>query len=109
TAAMTTLVDRADEDQPWVSAATAAAHDHVYVSHNNFNTQPHTATIELSPNARTAPAPAGFAPHAVEHRDTVGQDGPPVRNAVHASGVIYGAFERWVTVVNQTATATDVA
>jgi hypothetical protein len=109
TATMTTLVDRADEDQPWVSAATVAAHDHVYVGHNNFNTAPRTATLELAPNARTKPAPAGFTPHVVEHRDTAGQDGPPVRNAVHSSGVIYGAYQRWVTVINQTATATDVA
>ena len=108
TAAMTTLVDRAQEDQPWVTAATDGGHDHVFVSHNNFNTSPHTATVELSGNARTAPQPAGFAPHAVEQRDTAGQDGPPVRTALHPSGVVYGAFHRWFKIVNDTQTFVDV-
>jgi hypothetical protein len=107
TATMTALVNRPSEDQPWLTAATKAGRDHVFVSHNNFNSQPKTATIELSQNARTAPPPAGFAPHVVERRTTVGQDGPPVRTAVHPSGVVYGAFHRWVTVVKQTATAFD--
>jgi hypothetical protein len=108
TTPMTTLVDRAEEDQPWVSAATAAGHDHVYVSHNNFNTAPKTATIELSPNARTKAKPAEFAPHAVEQRSTADQDGPSVRTAVHPSGVVYGAFLRWVEIVKETANATDL-
>ena len=53
-------------------------------------------------------APAGFKPHVVERRDTLGQDGPPVRTAVHASGVVYAAFHRWVTLVKQSATSIDV-
>jgi hypothetical protein len=108
TAAMTTLVDRPDEDQPWVTAATDGGHDHVFVSHNNFNTAPKTATIELSGNARTGAAPAGFAPHVVEHRATAQQDGPSVRTAVHPSGVVYGAYLRWEKVIKQTATALDL-
>jgi hypothetical protein len=106
--AMTKLVDRADEDQPWVTAATAAGHDHVFVSHNNFNSAPKTATVELSGDARTKPKPAGFKARVVERRNTLGQDGPPVRTAVHPGGVVYGAFHRWVKVVKQTATSIDV-
>ncbi|HEY7075278.1 MAG TPA: hypothetical protein VH418_07905 [Solirubrobacteraceae bacterium] len=108
TAPMTTLVDRPDEDQPWVTAATDGGHDHVFVSHNNFNSQPKTATIELSANARTGAAPAGFKPHVVEHRATAQQDAPSVRTAVHGSGVVYGAYLRWVKVIKQTATALDL-
>ena len=104
---MKTLVDRPNEDQPWVTATTAAGHDHVFVSHNDFNSQPKTATVELSRDARTKPQPAGFAPHVVERRDTLGQDGPSVRTAVHPGGVVYGAFHRWVKAVKETATATD--
>lgn len=105
---MKTLVDRANEDQPWVTATTVAGHDHVFVSHNDFNSQPATATIELSANARTAGGKAGFKPHVAEHRTTLGQDGPPVRTAVHPDGVVYGAFHRWVKVVRETQTAFDV-
>ena len=96
---MTLLVDRADEDQPWVTAATAGAgagRDRVYVGHNNFNTSPKTATVEVSRDARTAPAPAGFAAQALERRTNVGQDGPPIRTAVHHDGTVYAAFHRWV-------------
>ena len=49
------------------------------------------------PDAATAAAPAGFAPHQVERRATVGQDGPPVRVALHRDGTVYAAFQRWVT------------
>jgi hypothetical protein len=100
-APMTVLVDRPDEDQPWVSAATAttaagADQDRVFIGHNDFNTAPATASVELSQNARAAPAPGGFASHVIERRATTGQDGPPVRTAVHPSGVVYAAFQRWV-------------
>jgi hypothetical protein len=99
--AMTLLVDRPDEDQPWVSAATAktsagADRDRVFIGHNNFNTAPKTASVEVSQNARTAPPVAGFAARSVEKRITVGQDGPPVRTAVHPDGTVYAAFQRWV-------------
>ncbi len=108
TATMKKLVERPDEDQPWVTAITTANHDHVYVSHNNFNTLPRTATVELSMNARTAPAPAGFTPRVIERRDTLGQDGPPVRTAVHPSGVVYAAAHRWREVVRQTSSSADI-
>jgi hypothetical protein len=106
--AMTKLVDRPNEDQPWVSAATSAGRDHVFVSHNDFNSSPKTATVELSRDARTKPKPAAFKPHVVERRNTLGQDGPPVRTAVGPGGTVYGAFHRWVKVVKQTATSVDV-
>ena len=101
---MTLLESRANEDQPWTTAVTAAVgggtQDRVYVGNNDFN-QPAgaTATVDLSTNAATAPALAGFAPHGIEHRTTAGQDGPPIRLAAHASGIIYAAFERWDSTV----------
>lgn len=105
---MTALIDRPNEDQPWVTAQTDTGKDHVFVSHNDFNASPKTATVELSPDARTAQAPAGFKRHVVERRSTLGQDGPPVRTAVHPSGVVYAAFHRWRNVVKETFTSIDV-
>jgi hypothetical protein len=99
TTPMKLMDDRPDEDQPWVSAATAgtgAGKDRVYIGHNNFNTSPKTASVELSRDARTAPAPAGFASRVVERRSNAGQDGPPIRTAVHPDGTVYAAFQRWV-------------
>jgi hypothetical protein len=96
---MTLLVERPDEDQPWVSAATAgtgAGSDRVYIGHNNFHASPDTASVELSRNARTAPRPAGFASRVVERRTNAGQDGPPIRTAVHPDGTVYAGFQRWV-------------
>jgi hypothetical protein len=109
---MTKLVDRPGEDQPWVSAATVpngpdAGQDRVFIGHNNFNTRPRTATVECSLDARTAAVPAGFAPRRVERRQTAGQDGPPIRTAVHSDGTVYAAFQRWGQVVQSTKTFTD--
>jgi hypothetical protein len=109
---MTTLVNRPGEDQPWVSVATVeggpgAGQDRVFIGHNDFNAQPRTASVESSLDARTAPAPAGFTPKRLERRQTVGQDGPPIRTAVHADGTVYAAFHRWSQVVASTTTFTD--
>jgi hypothetical protein len=98
---MTVLVDRAREDQPWVTALTARPgggvdQDLVFIGHNDFNTRPATASVEFSRDARTAEAPAGFATRSVERRATLGQDGPPVRTAAHPDGTVYVAFQRWV-------------
>lgn len=92
---MTTLVTRSNEDQPWVVAA-GAGQDRVYVGNNDFN-QPsgQTATVDLSQNAATAAPPAGFSPVGIEKGTTTGQDGPPVRMAVHTDGTVYVAFQRW--------------
>jgi len=102
TSPMTILVDRANEDQPWVSAATVpggagGGDDRVYIGHNDFNASPRTASVELSTDARTAGQPAGFGTHGVERRGTAGQDGPPTRTAVHPDGTVYACFQRWVT------------
>ena len=101
---MTVLIDRPNEDQPWVTALTARAGgnvdlDQVYIGHNDFNVQPRTASVELSRDARNGPAPGGFATLSVETRQTVGQDGPPVRTAAHPDGTVYVAFQRWVDVL----------
>jgi hypothetical protein len=109
TSPMTVLVDRAHEDQPWTTAMTApSGADRVFMGHNDFNTQPHTASVEVSQNARTGAPPAGFATHVVERRATVGQDGPPVRTAVHSDGTVYAAFQRWAKLIADLATYTDV-
>jgi hypothetical protein len=102
TTPLTVLVDRTSEDQPWVVAGSVVvsgtSRDRVFVGNNDFN-QPsgHTATVDVSADAATAPAPAGFAPHSVEHRATSPQDGPPVRIALHPSGVVYAAHQRWTS------------
>jgi hypothetical protein len=109
TATMTVLVDRASEDQPWVVAGSVVVGgtsvDRVFVGNEDGN-QPNgrTATVDVSQDAGTAPAPAGFTPIQLEHRATVvlpglgrGKDGPPIRTAIHPSGIIYAAFQRWAS------------
>ncbi len=102
TTPMTVLVDRASEDQPWVVAGSATvaggSQDRVFVGNNNFN-QPdgRTATVDVSQNAAAAPPPAGFSPVQIERRATAGQDGPPIRLALHPDGVVYAVLQRWVT------------
>ncbi|MEU5432164.1 hypothetical protein AB0G73_02175 [Streptomyces sp. NPDC020719] len=99
TAPMDILVSRDAEDQPWVVAgsvgANGASHDRVYVGNNNTGPSEKTATVDVSGNARTAAAPAGFASVPIERRGTAGQDGPPIRIALHPGGTVYAAFESW--------------
>jgi hypothetical protein len=98
---MTTLLDRGNEDQPWVTAGTVVGgtgigNDRVYVGHNDFNAPSgRTATSETSLDAATAPAPAGLTSIRLDPRSTCGQDGPSIRPAVHLDGTIYAAYFRW--------------
>jgi hypothetical protein len=101
TTAMDVLIDRTNIDQPYVAAATVSGgagfgEDRVYVGHNDFGASSgKTATVELSTNAATAPAPAGFTARRIEPRTTNGQDLPPIRPVVHLDGTIYAAYYGW--------------
>jgi hypothetical protein len=99
---MTLIVNRGGasgrKDQPWVTAATVPSgadfgKDRVYVTYNNLDVAPQTATVDLSLDGASAP-PAGFTATVVESRTTSGQDSPAVRTAIHPSGVVYVAFLR---------------
>jgi hypothetical protein len=107
---MDVLVTRDSEDQPWVEAATAAAQDRVFVGNNNLGvgTSPRrTASVDLSQNAATAPAPAGFSTTVIEARSTgtANQDGPPIRTAHHSSGRVYAVFYAWTASSGSTKTS----
>ncbi|MCG0063815.1 MULTISPECIES: hypothetical protein [Streptomyces] len=98
-APMELLVSRDRADQPWVEAGSVrvdgSARDRVYVSNNDLGRLPRSAAVDVSGNARTAPAPAGFRRTVVERRTPSGQDGPPVRTALHPDGTVYAVFESW--------------
>jgi CARDB len=105
-AAMTVLADRPSVDQPYVQATTEAGSDRLYVGLNDFAAPAgRTATIDESFNA-DAPVPL-FTSARIEQRATSGQDGPPIRPAVHADGTIYGVFYGW-RAFNGTMATTDV-
>jgi hypothetical protein len=119
--AMTVLVDRANDDQPYVQAATVeggagSGADRVYVPSNDTSqrtTTGKTASVDESLDAATAAPPAGFgAPVRVEPRPTADlgggtghQDGPSVRVAIHPGGTIYGAYFGWRTFGSPTNTS----
>lgn len=99
-AVMTTLETRADEDQPYVQAATVlggadAGTDRVYIGVNDFNAADgKTATIEQTLDGGAA-SPT-FASVRLERRTTLGQNGPQVRPAIHGDGTVYAGFYRWI-------------
>ncbi|MEU3778430.1 hypothetical protein AB0F11_35570 [Streptomyces sp. NPDC032472] len=98
TAPMEVLVSRDAPDQPWLVAGSTGAgpaRDRVYVGNNDMGRRPRSAAVEVSDDARTAPAPAGFTQNRVEQRTPFGQDGPPVRIALHPDGTVYAAHESW--------------
>jgi hypothetical protein len=92
---MTLLVNKTNDDQPYIQAHSHAGTDRVYVGDNDFNNTPNTATVDLSQDAGVGPGPAGFAFDHVEPRATEGQDGPPIRTAIHPNGTIYAAYAGW--------------
>jgi hypothetical protein len=93
---MTTLFSRSPVDQPYVQATTVGGNDRTYIGDNSCcppSPGGRTATIDQSLNASsTTPF---FTSIAIEARGTAGQDGPPIRPAVHPDGTIYGAFYHW--------------
>ena len=102
-ATMEVLVDRTGQgvDQPYVQAVTVAAgadkgRDRLYVGDNDFSSPGgHTATIDQSLDA--AKSTPTFSSVRIEKRVTSGQDGPPVRPAIHADGTVYALFHSWRT------------
>jgi hypothetical protein len=107
-ATMTVLVDRPDVDQPYVQARTTAGNDRVYVGLNDFAAGTQTATVDDSFDAQ-APLPPGptFTSARIETRGTSGQNGPPIRVALHPDGTVYGIFYGW-RAFNGTDATTDV-
>jgi hypothetical protein len=100
---LTVLIDRANEDQPFVQAATALGgsgvnEDRLFVGHNDFNPGSQTASVDLSQDAATAPPPAGITTARLEVRATGGQDGPSIRPAIHLDGTVYAAYFGWRTI-----------
>jgi hypothetical protein len=100
-AIMDVLVDRIGQgvDQPYLQAATAASgpdkgKDRVYVGDNDFNAAGgKTATIDQTlSGGSTHPS---FKSVRIESRVTSGQDGPPVRPAIHPDGTVYAVFHSW--------------
>lgn len=89
-----------NRDQPYPEAISrddsGVQKDNVYVGFNDLSLTK-SASCDKSNDARTAAAPAGFSANPIEVRNTLGQDGPPVRFAASPGGVIYGAFVAWTS------------
>ncbi|MFF0414636.1 hypothetical protein ACFYUY_29845 [Kitasatospora sp. NPDC004745] len=99
-APMEVLVDRAavhNPDQPWVVAGgtvvNGSGRDVVYVGNNDGDHQPHSATVDVSADARHGHG--AFRSVQVDQRAHRVFDGPPVRIALHPDGTVYTAFESW--------------
>jgi hypothetical protein len=96
-AILTQLLGRTNEDQPYartISPTTGAQanNDLLYVGHNDLGNTPRSASLEQSLNAATAPPPAGLNLIRIERRTPSGQDGPPIRPAMHPNGTVYAVY-----------------
>lgn len=111
--AMTILVDRNNDDQPYINATTVLGGggtglDRVYVGNNDFAAPlGRTASIDrsLDGTGATPPPPANFGTFRIEPRATGGQDGPQVRTAWHWDGTVYGIYYGWRTITGTSLSA----
>ena len=108
---MDILLTRNNVDQPYIETIVPLGgagknNDHIYVGNNDFNAASgKTASIEQSLDAATAPAPANLTTERLEVRTTGGQDGPPIRVAIHPNGTIYSIFDRITNISGNTITS----
>ena len=96
---MTVLVDRTGKgvDQPYIQAASVpdgqgGMVDVVLCGDNDFSQPAQTATMDVSGNAASSPAP--FQTVAVDVRAAAEGDAPSIRPTIHSDGTVYGAFLR---------------
>jgi hypothetical protein len=84
---------RDDIDQPYITAATVASKDHVFVGDKDYNYKCTRIDNGLSAIDRSLDSPRGsFTPFSIESRDLYG-DGCEVRPAMSGDGkVVYVAF-----------------
>lgn len=93
---MTLLRSRTNVDQPYVQAATVPSLgvDRVYVGNNDFGAASgRTATVDRTLNGTVATP--SWVSARIERRTTCGQDGPPIRPAIHLDGTIYAISYRY--------------
>jgi hypothetical protein len=92
---MSLLRSRTNVDQPYVqTGTTAGGTDRVFVGDNDLAAASgRTATVDRTLSGKVA-TPTWSALRA-ERRTTCGQDGPPIRTAVHPDGTIYAIYYRY--------------
>ena len=93
-ATMSLLRSRANVDQPYVQTGTSGNLDRVFMGNNDFNAPGgRTATVDRTLSGKVN-NPTWTALR-IEPRTTCGQDGPPIRTAVHPDGTIYAIYYRY--------------
>jgi len=91
---MSLLRSRSNVDQPYVQTGTSGTTDRVFVGDNDLGAASgRTATVDRTLSGKVA-TPTWSALRE-ERRTTCGQDGPPIRTAVHTDGTIYSIYYRY--------------
>jgi hypothetical protein len=89
---MGVLTSRPAIDQPYVNVKHADGKDRVFVGNNDAVSGPYRGSVEHSPDARNAPAPAGFTQIVLDPRVPFIRELPPIRCAAHRDGTVYAAY-----------------
>lgn len=91
---MSLLRSRTNVDQPYVQTGTSGTTDRVFVGNNDFNAAGgRTATSDRTLSGKVATP--SWSALRLEPRTTCGQDGPPIRTAVHTDGTVYAIYYRY--------------
>jgi hypothetical protein len=89
---MAVVTNRNSIDQPYVATKHANGRDRVFVGNNDASSGPYRGSVDHSPDARTAPPPAGFVQTALDPRVPFLRELPPIRCAAHRDGTVYAAY-----------------
>ncbi|HEX2645112.1 MAG TPA: sialidase family protein [Thermoanaerobaculia bacterium] len=96
TTTMSLLRSRSNVDQPYVQAGTfpTTGEDRVFVGLNDFAAASgRSATVDRTLSGTVA-TPTWVSAR-LDPRTTCGQDGPPIRSAIHPDGTIYAIYYRY--------------
>jgi hypothetical protein len=87
----TELMTKTWVDQPYIHTTNDEENDVLLIGYNNVKASAtKTASIDVSKDGG-----ASFSTTIIEHRETPGRDGAPVRVSAAPDGTVYAAFQGW--------------
>ncbi len=110
---MTVIESRNPIDQPYIQATTVtggvdSGKDRIYVGINGSCPASSTSSATIDQSLDAGISIPSFNSVPLEARPTLGQDAPPIRPFIHASGIVYGIFYGWRSMTGSFSTSAQI-